>query len=462
MEVALEPAALGVARLDDPRARGAEVVELGEHLGAEPLVLEREPDGRAELPLELRARRRVRDDGDAPAVADERRQPSARRRRGLVDRPAKRVAVPPRGRKPVRDPEGRIAERLGERGFDRAGRRRLAEVGDDPGDRATLDASADERPAEPGGERDHGRAAEREDRRGTSRRGDPRAGVRSSATPYAIVGACEQDPGHEDGPERRAAGPGRRHEPRSAERGQRGSLQRRGTTGPTAATSCARLGAAWTRKTLSVKLLQRVGVEERVSEERAEERRRVPPRCRPRRREPAPAREATRPVGNASTRWTSSGNANPAATMPRLRTSGGPPSQPTQNGANQTTPAASARSPRRRVAGETTPRALPRRARGLRRPRARRRAARPRRRSCTARSRGRRRARRARSRPRPPRRRGGGSGPERGGTPPRDCGTWHQRRIRAGHGPSLASARMRAGPAGPSLAVDLRGEGVRR
>ena len=65
VEVALEPAPLGVARLDDPRARHAQIVELGQHLGLQPFVLEREPDGGADLALELGDRRGVRDERDS-------------------------------------------------------------------------------------------------------------------------------------------------------------------------------------------------------------------------------------------------------------------------------------------------------------------------------------------------------------------------------------------------------------
>jgi len=39
------------------------------------------------------------------------------------------------------------------------------------------------------------------------------------------------------------------------------------------------------------------------------------------------------------------GKMNPAASMPRVRISGGPPSQPTHTGANQSRPASKARSP---------------------------------------------------------------------------------------------------------------------
>ena len=54
VEVALEPAPLGVAGLDDARPRGAQLVELGERLGPQRLVLDGEPGGRSERALELR------------------------------------------------------------------------------------------------------------------------------------------------------------------------------------------------------------------------------------------------------------------------------------------------------------------------------------------------------------------------------------------------------------------------
>ncbi len=55
VEVALDAPAGRVARLDDPGTRGAQVLELGEHLGSEPLVVDRQPRGRADLALELAA-----------------------------------------------------------------------------------------------------------------------------------------------------------------------------------------------------------------------------------------------------------------------------------------------------------------------------------------------------------------------------------------------------------------------
>ena len=53
VEVALEALPLGVARLDDPRSRRAQLLETCPHLGLQPLVLEREPRGRGHLLDEL-------------------------------------------------------------------------------------------------------------------------------------------------------------------------------------------------------------------------------------------------------------------------------------------------------------------------------------------------------------------------------------------------------------------------
>ena len=48
MKVALEAAALGDAGLDDPRPRGAQLLEARAQLGVEALVLERERGGAAD------------------------------------------------------------------------------------------------------------------------------------------------------------------------------------------------------------------------------------------------------------------------------------------------------------------------------------------------------------------------------------------------------------------------------
>ena len=57
VQVALEPAALGVAGLDGARARGAQLLELRARLRLQPLVVERQPGGRADLLERARDRR---------------------------------------------------------------------------------------------------------------------------------------------------------------------------------------------------------------------------------------------------------------------------------------------------------------------------------------------------------------------------------------------------------------------
>ena len=70
MQVALDPPALGLRRLDDPRARRAQLLEPGAQLGLQALVLQREPGrgARGGDELGLVGQRRVVDErGDPPA-----------------------------------------------------------------------------------------------------------------------------------------------------------------------------------------------------------------------------------------------------------------------------------------------------------------------------------------------------------------------------------------------------------
>ena len=128
VEVALEPPALGVAGLDDPRARRAQLVAAGASASAcEPLVLDGQPRGGADLALQLggRERRRVVDDDrELAAVAHDRRARAARAGGQRLDRKPLRVDVPPAAGQRVRDHQVGVAERLGERGAQRPRRRR--------------------------------------------------------------------------------------------------------------------------------------------------------------------------------------------------------------------------------------------------------------------------------------------------------------------------------------------------
>ena len=89
VEVALEPAPLGIAGLDDASPRRAQVLQLGEHLGLEALVLDGEPCGRADLARELAAvekRGVVDDDRDRLAIPRDLRYRSPGRGRRRIRR----------------------------------------------------------------------------------------------------------------------------------------------------------------------------------------------------------------------------------------------------------------------------------------------------------------------------------------------------------------------------------------
>ena len=95
VEVALEPPALGVAGLDGPRPRRAQLLEPRPRLRLQALVVEREPGRRAhvlEQPRIVEQLGAVDDDGDRPPAAHERRDRSPVRVRRL-DRAALGVHV---------------------------------------------------------------------------------------------------------------------------------------------------------------------------------------------------------------------------------------------------------------------------------------------------------------------------------------------------------------------------------
>ncbi len=116
VEVAFQPAALGVARFDDASTRGAEILELRAHFGLETLVLEREARRGRNLLDELRI---VEEAGpvekhcDGSAVAEKGRR-GAPLRSGEIDRAPARVRVAALAHR-VRDLELRIGKRPGER-----------------------------------------------------------------------------------------------------------------------------------------------------------------------------------------------------------------------------------------------------------------------------------------------------------------------------------------------------------
>jgi hypothetical protein len=88
VQVAFQPPSFAVAGLHDADARGTQLVQLGERLGLQPLVLQRQPDGGAELALQVGQRRGVGDDRDPAAVANQRGGRTPRLGDRLGDRPA--------------------------------------------------------------------------------------------------------------------------------------------------------------------------------------------------------------------------------------------------------------------------------------------------------------------------------------------------------------------------------------
>ena len=146
VEVALEPPPLGVAGLDDPRARGAHLGELGAQLRLQARVLEREARGRADG-LEQRGlveeRRVVDERGDPPAVVLEHGD-GAPVARAHVERAPAGIDVALVRRQPESELERRVAERAGDRVADILGSRGRTEPHDQIGDTGTLQAGAQE------------------------------------------------------------------------------------------------------------------------------------------------------------------------------------------------------------------------------------------------------------------------------------------------------------------------------
>jgi hypothetical protein len=136
---------------------------VGERLGLQPFVLQREPDGGTELALQVGQRRGVGDDRDPAAVAKQGGDCAAGFGDRLSDRPAGGIHMAAGVGQPVGDLELGIADGPGEGRLHRPGRRSLAEAGGDPGDGPALDPGADRRPDQPRGEQDDRGAPKSED-----------------------------------------------------------------------------------------------------------------------------------------------------------------------------------------------------------------------------------------------------------------------------------------------------------
>ena len=135
VQVALEAPPSGVSCLDDPGARSLQVVELRQHLGLEPLVLDRKPRPGADLPRKLlcgEVATRVTDQRDLPSVTNDRSDdaplPPARWRNGVPSA----VDEAPRPVERVRHLDIGVAEACRQRGAKRSRCRRLSEIVGEP------------------------------------------------------------------------------------------------------------------------------------------------------------------------------------------------------------------------------------------------------------------------------------------------------------------------------------------
>ncbi len=166
VQVALDPPARGVGALDDPRARRAQLDDVGAQLGVEPGVLERQRGRAADRGDELRVLVRRRARAAPPAgrrarpACDARPEPGAGGANGAPAASTQSLALG----QPVGERERAVAERGGQRVAQRAGPRVAAQPRDEPGDRRGARHAAAQQPAEErerdGRERDHARPLE--------------------------------------------------------------------------------------------------------------------------------------------------------------------------------------------------------------------------------------------------------------------------------------------------------------
>ncbi len=267
VEVALQPAPLRVARRDDAGARGAQLADLGEQLGAQRLVLHGEPGGGSERRLELllvQERAVVQHQGErAPAPRDASdRAPGSR----LGRDPAVGVDQPARAGARVQDLDPVVAERGRERLAELAGRRRFPELARDPGDARPRAPDAHDAPGQPERERrQRGRAGEED-------RGE--AGASGILEPVAQQrdGVRRLGGGHQQrGSEERSGGaprrPGAAEQPACAERDQaERDRERRPQPDVAERAGDARVGMG--EEAVVAAVAPAVEVEQRVAEER--------------------------------------------------------------------------------------------------------------------------------------------------------------------------------------------------
>ena len=151
VQVALEPAALGVAGVHDARTGGAELLELRSHLGLELLVL----DGNAGRGQDLLQESRLLEQANVVherrnwGIPAQERSDRSARAGGQLDRVAGSVHVRVRLRPPVRQLECRIADGLRQRVADRTRCLELAQLHDEPRDGRSRLPLSEQCPADP-------------------------------------------------------------------------------------------------------------------------------------------------------------------------------------------------------------------------------------------------------------------------------------------------------------------------
>ena len=155
VEVALEPAALGVPRLDDTRPRSPQIFLLRPQARLKTFILEREARRRSDLVDELGVVEQagtMDENGHRPALSNERCR-RASTLRGDVDDPSIRVDVAVLADR-VGDGECGVTDDAGKCIAQTAGANRLAQFHDQPGQRGPRPANPDPSPRDSRRQRD--------------------------------------------------------------------------------------------------------------------------------------------------------------------------------------------------------------------------------------------------------------------------------------------------------------------
>ena len=180
VQVALEPPALGVAGLDETRARGAQLLDPRAQLGGQPLVLERQRRSRARRARRAAARRPARGRGRSRRSAGRGARPPSTPP-PAVYRPPDCVDEAPRpGSQYASSSDGSPSASAS--AARSASLRRLAEARDEPGHRGGLDEPAAQQPGEE-------RERDRRDQHARAARGRP-AAIPAASKPLTTTKAA--------------------------------------------------------------------------------------------------------------------------------------------------------------------------------------------------------------------------------------------------------------------------------